>query len=84
MAADQPMLAKYANWFNVGHNIYEFVIDFGQYHEGEAEPLMHTRIVTGPAYAKALAKLLNQSVEKYETEFGSICPAGEEEPGRIC
>ncbi len=84
MAADQPLLAKYANWFNVGHNNYEFVLDFGQFHVGEADPQIHTRIIAGPAYLKAFATLLNESVGKYEAAFGAISSAGDEEPGSIC
>jgi len=42
----------YANYLCIGHNAYEFVLDFGQpFPESEYfEP--HTRITTGPAYAK--------------------------------
>jgi len=84
MAADQPLLAKYANWFNIGHNNHEFVLDFGQFHAGDGDPLIHTRIVSGPAYAKELATLLNESVGKYEAAFGPISSTGGEEPGPIC
>ncbi len=82
MAGDPPLLAKYVNWFNIGHNNYEFVLDFGQFHAAESDPLLHTRIVTGPAYAKALAELLSDSVRKYEAEFGRIGDG--EESGPVC
>ncbi len=69
--------ARFANFFQVGHRIFEFYLEFGQVHdEGEdAEPLIHSRIVTSPARAKALLDVLQQSVERYEREFG---PIGEE------
>jgi hypothetical protein len=57
---------KYVNYFKVGHNAFEFVLDFGQsYLENEA-PQIHTRIVTSPAYAKALLETLRESLAQYE------------------
>lgn len=84
MTGDPPLLAKYANWFNIGHNNYEFLFDFGQFHGGDAEPMVHTRIIAGPAYAKALARLLNDSVDQYESAFGRISDPTDEEQGPVC
>ena len=66
----------YTNHFKVGFNAFEFVIDFGQAYEDAAYEIAHTRIVTGPAYAKALASLLLQSLASYEASFGRIPDAG--------
>jgi len=33
---------------------------------------MHTRIVTGPAYAKMIGETLSSSVESFEREHGPI------------
>ncbi len=58
---------KYVNFFKVGHNAFEFVIDFGQvYEEENQEPHIHTRIITSPVYAKAFLETLRESVEQYE------------------
>jgi hypothetical protein len=62
---------KYANYFMVGHNAYEFLIDFGQMYT-EKQVQIHTRIVTGPPYAKELLKVLAQSIEQYQAQFGEI------------
>lgn len=78
MHGDQPLLAKYANWFNIGHNNFEFILDFGQFHSHEDNSVVHTRIVVGPAYAKVFAKLLGESLGNYESEFGAIPDAGEQ------
>ena len=67
---------RYANYFNVGHNAFEVVLEFGQFYEGNMEPRTHTRIVTSPAYAKALLGLLKSSLASYEGEFGVI-PSGD-------
>ncbi|HEY6303629.1 MAG TPA: DUF3467 domain-containing protein [Terriglobales bacterium] len=63
---------KYANYFQVGHNAFEFLLDFGQlYLEGKQEHF-HTRIVTSPTYAVELLKVLAESIEQYERTFGSL------------
>lgn len=61
---------KYANYFQVGHNAFEFLLDFGQMYADGTEERFHTRIVTGPSYAKELLKVLNESIEQYEATFG--------------
>ncbi|MGB7947058.1 MAG: DUF3467 domain-containing protein [Candidatus Binatia bacterium] len=67
---------RYANYFTVGHNAFEFVFDFGQLHaEGRPAP-SHTRIITTPVYAKSLLGLLQESIHQYEQLFGTI-PGGD-------
>jgi hypothetical protein len=69
---------KYANYFEVGHNPFEFYVDFGQYDPQSEQVQMHTRIVTGPAYAKMMGETLCSSVENFEREHGPI-PADTDE-----
>ena len=63
---------RYSNYFNVGFNSFEFILDFGQAYQDGAREVLHTRIVTGPAYAKALARLLTDSLAAYERTCGAI------------
>ena len=63
---------RYANAFQVGHNAFEFVLDFSQQYAGVRESPAHTRIVTGPHYAKRFLEALQSSIAHYEREFGSI------------
>jgi hypothetical protein len=70
--------AKYANFFKVGYNAYEFIIDFCQYYcsngccsETEKAELCQ-RLITSPAFAKTLLKVMQQSVKEYEKTFGTI------------
>jgi hypothetical protein len=67
-----PPEGRYANVFQVGHNAFEFVIDFGQANLPDSGSRYHTRIITGPAYAKVLYAVLRESVERYEAAFGTI------------
>jgi hypothetical protein len=63
---------RYANYFEVGHNAFEFVVDFAQLYSEKEEPRFHTRIITGPAYAKSMLEMLKQAIAQYEQTFGTI------------
>jgi hypothetical protein len=70
-SGDEPE-ACYANYFHVGHNAFEVVLEFGQHYEGVNRPRMHTRIIAAPAYAKALLDLLASAIGDYEKLYGEI------------
>lgn len=63
---------RYANFFQVGHNAFEFLVDFGQSYAESVHPQFHTRIVTNPVYAKTLLMTLQGSITRYEQSFGVI------------
>lgn len=71
--------SRYANVFNIGHNAFEFVIEFGQQLSEVDRVAVHTSIVTLPIYAQALSRALGDSLERYEAQFGRI--TAEQEPG---
>jgi len=75
----EPLEGRYANDFQVGHNAFEFVFDFGQFYPEAIAARFHTRIITGPAYAKVLSKTLQKAIEQYEQTFGVILGDGESE-----
>ena len=72
--------ARYANHFEVGHNEYEFIFDFDQFHferldsgVRELAPQVRiVRIVMGPAFAKSLLETLLRAVHEYEELHGTI------------
>lgn len=64
--------ATYANYLEVGHNMAEFILDFGQLYSEDDPPQLHSRVVTTPAYAKAMLQTLQESILRYEAEFGEI------------
>ena len=68
----KPLEARYANYFQVGHNAFEFLLDFGQFAEGGGEPQINVRIVTYPVYVKFLLTTLAQAVATYERDYGAI------------
>ena len=63
---------KYANFFKVGHNAFEFVIDFGQYYPENDRAELYNRIITSPMYAKALLQTLSEAIRQHESQFGKI------------
>ena len=63
---------RYANAFQVGHSAFEFLLDFGQVSPESEQVQFHTRIITGPVYAKAFLETLRESIERYEQTFGAI------------
>ncbi len=69
--ADQPE-GRYANYFTVGHNAFEFVLVFGQFYPEGERARVHTRIVTSPSYAKAFLDTLRESIVQYEDTFGPL------------
>lgn len=63
--------ARYANYFQIGHNAFEFLLEFGQA-SADKQPLVHTRVFAGPAYAKLFSAMLVQSIGQFEKKFGPI------------
>ena len=63
---------RYANYFKVGHNALEFLLDFGQSYISTKKARLHTRIITNPSYAKTLLETLQESIARYELTFGEI------------
>jgi hypothetical protein len=73
---------RYANYFTVGHNAVEFLLDFGQFYPEAEHATLHTRIITSPQYAMALLETLREAIERYEQSFGAISRVSEERPPR--
>jgi hypothetical protein len=78
-AIPDTMEARYANYFNVGFNVHEFLFDFGQFHFEQAagvnEPSPQVRIiriVMGPPFAKSLLETLTRAVNEYEQLHGTV------------
>lgn len=69
---DTNLEGRYSNYFKVGHNAFEFVLDLGQFYPENGDAQLHTRIITSPNYAKALLETLRESIQQYEKTFGAI------------
>ena len=73
---DKSELGKweYANYFEVGHNAFEFYFTFGQ---GDDRVKVYTRIMTNPIAAKHLCDVLKRALDEYVRDFGPITGTGE-------
>ena len=67
---------KYTNCFQIGHNAFEFLLEFGQSYADQTE-FMHTRLVTSPLFAARLSQLLTEALSQYQARFGPISFEGE-------
>ncbi|HKQ04324.1 MAG TPA: DUF3467 domain-containing protein [Blastocatellia bacterium] len=72
--ADRSQLSegRYANYFEIGHNAFEFLLDLGQLGL-ETEPAhIYLRVITSPSGARKLCQLLNDALAEYYRSFGAI------------
>jgi hypothetical protein len=63
----EPATAQYANFFRVGHNASELVIDFCQSYGSDAEAAataVVARVIVSPDGARELHRLLGESLEE--------------------
>ncbi|MEO9779049.1 MAG: DUF3467 domain-containing protein [Sedimentitalea sp.] len=74
------IVAGYANYFEVGHNAYEFLLDFGQVDPQRGKAVINRRFALGPTHAKLLMRLMTRSVAEFEQEFGPIADVRDDDP----
>ncbi|WP_266170736.1 DUF3467 domain-containing protein [Dyella subtropica] len=75
----RPLLASYANYFEVGHNAFEFLIDVGQVEPQSGGVQLMNRIAASPVHAKLLAQLLVRSIAQFEAAHHEIPDIAEPE-----
>jgi hypothetical protein len=73
--------SPYVNHFEVAHNPFEFLIEFGHYRpskeENDGNLVLHTCLAISPPYAKMLSDLLVGAVEQFEKCNGLIASVPE-------
>ena len=62
----------YANLAMIAHSNSEFVIDFIRMMPGVPKAKVKSRVVITPEHAKRLLQALQDNIEKYEDNFGTI------------
>ena len=70
----KPEVAEgvYANLAILTHSSSEFVADFVQMMPGMQKAQVRSRIIMAPEHAKRLLMALQDNVQKYESQFGTI------------
>jgi Protein of unknown function (DUF3467) len=66
----------YANHLEVGHNAFEFFLDFGTRSPEGREAKFHTGIVTSPGCAEAFFETVRKALQDYTEAHGRIPTAG--------
>jgi hypothetical protein len=66
-----------ANHFELAFTKYEFLLDFGQAYNTSEGTVLHTRIIMVPSSAKALLRMLEQLIARYELEINVINEKGD-------
>ncbi len=62
--------ARYTNYLQVGSAPREIILEFGQYHDGEGAPRIHTRLVTHPDYLEDFLAVLTKALEQRKASQG--------------
>jgi hypothetical protein len=67
----------YANLALITHSPAEFILDFARVVPGAPKAKVHARVILTPQSAKALSRLLNANLERWEKANGEIKLAGQ-------
>ena len=62
----------YSNLAVITHSSSEFVIDFARVMPGVPKAPVKTRVVLTPEHAKRLLLALQENMNKYEKQYGSV------------
>ena len=69
---DEIAQGTYANLAIIAHSSSEFVIDFARILPGIPKPSVKSRIIMSPEHAKRLLLALNENIQRFERQHGSI------------
>lgn len=67
--SQKKIKGHYINYFEVGHNAFEFVFDFSLFYPESKKTELYARIITSPECAKELFIILGESIEQYTKNF---------------
>lgn len=80
LPTSRPPLACYANYFEIGHNAFEFLLDAGQVEPQSGDIRFTSRIAISPVHAKLLSGLLVRAIAQFEAANDPIPDLAEDEP----
>lgn len=69
-ASDEDLKGRYSNFMKVVHKKEECFLDFFLITDPVGQ--MVGRIITSPGHMKRIAVVLNDTIKKYEEQFGKI------------
>ncbi|MCR4659137.1 MAG: DUF3467 domain-containing protein [Bacteroidales bacterium] len=62
----------YSNLAIISHTAAEIVLDFAQVLPGTKSCLVRDRVIMSPIHAKRLLAALNDNIQRFENQFGTI------------
>ncbi|MBR3723795.1 MAG: DUF3467 domain-containing protein [Bacteroidales bacterium] len=62
----------YSNLAIISHSPTEIILDFAQMLPGTPNATVRSRVIMNPVHAKRLLAALNDNIQKYERNFGTI------------
>jgi hypothetical protein len=74
-AQDEVLAGKYANIAQVSHTKEEFVLDFMSVFPPQGT--LNSRVIMSPGHFKRMILAMQDNLQKYETQFGSVAQADE-------
>lgn len=69
-AGDEVLKGQYANMVQVGHSGEEFVLDFMNLLPPTGQ--LVSRVIVSPSHFKRLTAAMQENVQSYEKQFGTI------------
>jgi Protein of unknown function (DUF3467) len=71
-ADEKELLGQYANLVVVHHNAEEFTLNFIYLFPSVPHGKLVGSLILSPAHAKRLAKALQENVDRFEAQFGTL------------
>jgi hypothetical protein len=63
---------RYANHLAVDFSLSEFALSFGQQVADQAEPVIHSVVISSPVHMAVFCQEIRASLLRYESRFGPI------------
>lgn len=74
---ERHLTGVYANYCRVGHNLLEFVLDFGHRYSDDDAAVYHTRVVMTPTHMRECLLAMNMAMQTYLAEFEAAAQAAD-------
>lgn len=79
---EQQAEGIYSNLAFISHTASEFILDFARLLPGSPKARVHARIIMTPQHVRALLGAMEQTIAKFEDQFGKIQMQGQEGSAR--
>ena len=73
----------YSNLVMIAHSPEEFILDFIRVMPGVPKARVKTRVVVTPSHARRLLAALEDNIQRYEAQYGSIQETGAQAPSGV-